>query len=65
MMVLLFMVGVAVIAVVAEATFVLVGGGVWEKVGTRLGAGDVLTAQLLKTRLYRRILQMKIVNLCF
>jgi hypothetical protein len=51
--------------VVAEGTFVLVGGGVWEKAGTRLTTGDGLPVQLLRTRLERRTQEMKIVKLSF
>jgi len=65
MMVLLFRLGVVVIGVVAEGTIVLIGGGVREKVGTRLGPSDVLSVQLLKTRLYRKIQEMKIVKFSF
>jgi len=64
-MVLLFMVGVAVIADVAEGTFVLIGGSVWEKVGTRLGMSVALSTQLLKTILHSRTKELKIVNLSF
>jgi hypothetical protein len=48
-------VGVALNTTVAEGTFVLVGDGVWEKVGARIGTDDRLSEQLLKTRLERRI----------
>ena len=54
-MVVLSTEGVALLTVAAEGVFVLVAGGVCEGVGTGLEAGDGVSAQLLKTRLQRKI----------